>query len=364
MEVSFSRLQIVFLLLLSLGISNHVLIIPHLLQAAKRDAWFSILLAYLALIGWSLILYLILKSIGKLSFYLWLKGRVGMLGLSIVSGCIASYLIAAGIMIVFDTTKNVSIYFLPRTPDFVVILSFIYLAYMAAKSGLKTIVYMSTMLLPIVWMLGIGVSLMTKSSKDYGMLHPLLKEGLGSQLSGGVVVFGGSIDLMVLLLIQHKLSKPLNYGVIFLVLTLLIGLIMGPTLGSLAAFGPYQAANLRFPAFEQWRLVMIGRQISHVDFLAAFQLMAGSIVRTALIIHLISELAGVRSPKYRQVVMLLSAAILSLPSLFKVSDIRMQEIIHNYFYTYSLWFGVAITAVLFTLTYIPQRKGKGNESIT
>ncbi|OAS14924.1 GerAB/ArcD/ProY family transporter [Paenibacillus oryzisoli] len=352
------------MLLLSLGISNHVLTIPHLLQAAKRDAWFSILLAYLALIGWSLILYLILKSMGKLSLHLWLKGRVGKLGLSIVSASIALYLIAAGIMIVFDTTLNVSIYFLPRTPNFVVILSFIFLAYMAAKAGLKTIIYMSTMLLPIVWMLGIGVSLMTKSSKDYGMLHPLLKEGLVSQLSGGVVVFGGSIDLMILLLIQHKMTKPLNYGVIFIVLTLLIGLIMGPTLGSLAAFGPYQAANLRFPAFEQWRLVMLGRQISHVDFLAVFQLMAGSIVRTALVIHLISELAGVQSRKYREIVMLLSAFILSLPSLFKVSDIRMQGLVHNYFYTYSLGYGVAITAVLFTITYVSQRKEKGNESIT
>ncbi|MGG1551356.1 endospore germination permease [Paenibacillus ferrarius] len=364
MEVSFSRLQIVFLLLLSLGISNHVLIIPHLLQAAKRDAWFSILIAYLALIGWSLILYLILKSMGMLSFYIWLKTRVGMIGLSIVSVCFALYLVAAGIMIVFDTTKNVSIYFLPKTPDIVVILSYIFLSYIAANSGLKTLVYMSTMLLPVVWMLGIGVSLMTMSSKDYGMLHPLLKEGLGPELSGGVVVFGGSIDLMVLLLIQHKLSKPLNYGVIFVLLTLLIGLIMGPTLGSIAAFGPYQAENLRFPAFEQWRLVMIGKQISHVDFLAAFQLMAGSIVRTALIIHLLSELAAVQFRKYRQAVMLLSAAILSLPSLFKISDIRMQEIIHHYFYTYSLWFGVVITGVLFTISYIPQRKGNSSESIT
>ncbi|MGO4500257.1 endospore germination permease [Paenibacillus sp. 2RAB27] len=364
MEVSFSRLQIVFLLLLSLGISNHVLIIPHLLQAAKRDAWFSILLAYLALIGWSLILYIILKSIGMVSFYLWLKDRVGMIGLSIVSGCIALYLVAAGMMIVFDTTKNISIHFLPKTPDIVVILSYIFLSYTAAKSGLKTIVYMSSMLLPIVWMLGVGVSLMTMSSKDYGMLHPLLKEGFGSDLSGSVVVFGGSIDLMVLLLIQHKLSKPLNYGVIFVLLTLLIGLIMGPTLGSIAAFGPYQAENLRFPAFEQWRLVMLGRQISHVDFLAAFQLMAGSVVRTALIIHLLTELAAAYSQKNRQVVMLLSAAILSLPSLLKVSDIRMQKIIHHYFYTYSLWFGVALTAVLFMIIYLPQRKGKGNESIT
>jgi spore germination protein KB len=363
-EVSFSRLQIIFLLLLSLGISNHVLIIPHLLKAAERDSWFSVLIAYLALIGWSLILYLILKSMCTLSFQQWLEGRIGKLGQWIISGGIALYLLAAGIMIVYDTTKNVSIYFLPNTPYIVVILSFVFMSYSAARTGLKTIVYLSTMLLPIVWLLGIGVSIMTMGSKDYGMLHPLLKEGLSSNLLGGVIVFGGSIDLMVLLLLQHKLSKPLNYGTIIVLLTLLMGLILGPTVGAIAAFGPFQAENLRFPAFELWRLVMIGSHISHVDFLAVFQLMAGSVVRTALIIHLLSELTGGRSHKYRQTATLCIAAILSIPSLLRVSDIRMQEIIHHYFYTYSFGFGVALTAILFTITYVPQRKGSGNESVT
>nr|WP_306220266.1 endospore germination permease [Cohnella sp. WQ 127256] len=356
-------MQILFLLLLSLGISNHVLIIPHLLQAAKRDAWFSILIAYLALIVWSLFLYLILKSMRKLSFTDWLMGRAGKLGTWIISGFFVLYLLAAGIMIVFDTTMNVNIYLLPDTPNFIVILCFIFLSYSAASSGLKTLVYMSTMLLPTVWLLGIGVSVMTASSKDYGMLRPFLKEGFGSELFGGVIVFGGSIDLFVLLLIQHKMSKPMNYTTLFLLLTLLVGLILGPTLGATAVFGPYQAANLRFPAFEQWRLVMIGSNISHVDFLAAFQLMAGSILRTGLMIHLLCELIGGRSPLHRQTVMIIGAAILSIPSLLEFSDIKMQGIIHNYFYTYSLWFGVIFTAVLFMITFVPQRKGDSNESV-
>ncbi|WP_169083893.1 endospore germination permease [Paenibacillus sp. PL91] len=357
MEGSFSRLQIVFLLLLSLGISNHVLIIPHLLRAAERDSWFSIVVAYLALIGWSFILYLVLKSMRSLSFSDWLKFRTGKLGLWVVSGGVVLYLLAAGNMIVFDTAKTVKIYFLPNTHDIVVTLSFILISYCAARAGIKTLVYMSTMLLPIVILLGFGVSIMTMDGKDYGMLQPFLKEGFDTQLSGGIVVFGGSMDLLILLLIQHKLTKPLNYGTIFLLLTMLVGLIMGPTIGAIASFGPFQAENLRFPAFEQWRLVMVGSNISHVDFLAVFQLMAGSIVRTALIIHLLSELIGAKSQKYRQAVMLISAAIISMPSLLKVSDILMQKIIQSYFYDYSLWFGIILTALLFTITFVPQWKG-------
>ncbi|WP_054024476.1 endospore germination permease [Bacillus sp. FJAT-28004] len=356
MEVSFSRLQIIFLLLLSLGISNHVLIIPHLLKAAGRDAWISILFAYLALIVWSLILFWILKSMSTLSFQDWIEGRIGTIGYKIIGSGFALYLLVAGMMIVFDTTKNVNIYFLPKTSSAIVILSFIFLTYFAARGGLKTIVYMSTMLLPIVWLFGIGVAIMTKSSKDYGMLQPIFTEGIGPDLRGIVVVFGGSIDLMVLLLLQHKLKKPLNYGTVFVLLTLLVGLIMGPTLGSLASFGPIQAANFRFPAFEQWRLVMIGRHISHVDFFAVFQLMAGSIVRTALIIHFLHQLIARGSEKFSKTIMLSITVVISLPALLMISDISMQAFIHRYFYHYSLWFGVAITAILFMITHIPHRR--------
>ncbi|MFD0715346.1 endospore germination permease [Paenibacillus sp. GCM10027626] len=362
--MSFSRLQIIFLLLLSLGISNHVLIIPHLLQAAGRDAWVSIMIAYIGLIGWSLILFLILKSMRTSSFDSWLEERIGKFGCWIISAGFALYLLVAGTMIIFDTTKNINIYFLPRTPDTIIILSFVLLSFGAARSGLRTLIYLSTILLPIVWILGIGVSMMTMDSKDYGMLYPVFTEGISPDLRGGVVVFGGSVDLLVLLLLQHKLNKPLNYGTVFILLTILVGLIMGPTVGATAAFGPYQAGNLRFPAFEQWRLVMIGRQISHVDFLAVFQLMAGSVMRTALVIHLLSDLIGNRFPKYRLTVKLIITAMMSLPSLLQISDIRIQKITHDYFYICSLWFGLVLTAVLLAVAYFPRRRGGNkNESI-
>ncbi|MDF2663478.1 MAG: spore gernimation protein GerXB, partial [Paenibacillus sp.] len=177
-ESSFSRLQLVFLLLLSLGISNHVLIIPHLLQTAGRDAWISILMAYAVLVVWvlvvwSLLLYLILKSMQASPFDRWLEGRIGAIGCWIVIGVFALYLLVAGTMIIFDTVKNISIYFLPRTPNVIIIVTFIGLCFGAARSGLKTLVYLSAVLLPIVWILGMGVSIMTMGNKDYGMLFPV-----------------------------------------------------------------------------------------------------------------------------------------------------------------------------------------------
>ncbi|MFD0681970.1 MULTISPECIES: GerAB/ArcD/ProY family transporter [unclassified Paenibacillus] len=197
MESTFSRRLILFMLL-SLGISNHVFIISHLIQAAGRDSWFSILLGYVVLLGWSLIMYLVLKSMHATTFNDWLKERIGKFGCWLVCGVLVLYPLILGMLIIFDMTRNINIYLLPRTSNAVVVLSFVLVSYIAARSGLKTIVYMSSVLLPIVWLLGIGISMFTMKKKDYGIIHPFFVEGIGPNLHGGVIVFGGSIELLIL----------------------------------------------------------------------------------------------------------------------------------------------------------------------
>lgn len=357
MESAFSRPQIVLMLLLSLGISNHVFIIPHLIQAAGRDSWISILLGYAVLIGWSLLLIRVLRSMGTSLFSDWLQARIGLWGGWMFRLLLLLYILVLAVMIVYDTTRNIDIYLLPKTPNAVIVTSFVLISYWAASAGLKTIVYMSAVLLPIVWLLGMGISIFTMDSKDYGIIYPIRAEGLGPNLNGSMIVVGGSVELLVLLLIQRNMRTSVDYKTLFVLLTLLVGLIAGPTFGSLSAFGPAEAGNMRFPAFEQWRLLMLGDYISHVDFLAAFQLMSGSVTRTALLVHLLPELLTGRSGKFRQTIMLAGSALASLPALLQVSDITMQAAIHNYFYRYSFLFGIALIAVLFALSYTKRRKG-------
>ncbi|NRG48511.1 spore gernimation protein GerXB, partial [Bacillus sp. CRN 9] len=76
----FSRLQLSFVLLLFIGISNHVLILPHLLGIAKRDAWICILIGYAILILWAVIFTLIFsKNKERVHLLTWLKLRTGKL---------------------------------------------------------------------------------------------------------------------------------------------------------------------------------------------------------------------------------------------------------------------------------------------
>ncbi|WP_449539710.1 hypothetical protein [Ferdinandcohnia sp. Marseille-Q9671] len=61
--MQFSRTQLFFVLILFIGISNHVLIMPHLLTTGKRDAWICALVAYVFIQFWGYILNLIMKKI-------------------------------------------------------------------------------------------------------------------------------------------------------------------------------------------------------------------------------------------------------------------------------------------------------------
>lgn len=46
----------------------------------------------------------------------------------------------------------------------------------------------------------------------------------------------------------------------------LVGLTLGPLMGAIAIFGPFEAARMRFPAYEEWRLVTFGHFLEHIDF--------------------------------------------------------------------------------------------------
>jgi len=69
-----------------------------------------------------------------------------------------------------------------------------------------------------------------------------------------------------MLLIQHKLTKKTGFKSLMLMCFILTGLTLGPLMGSIAIFGPDEAANQRYPAYAQWRIVRLGEYVEHVDF--------------------------------------------------------------------------------------------------
>ncbi|MCM3668692.1 spore germination protein [Mesobacillus maritimus] len=146
--MQFSRVQLFFVLILFIGISNHVLILPHLLSTGKRDAWICVLVAYAFLLFWGFVLYLIMnKNQQHHSLSNWIEARAGIVISRFVIVMLASYVFAISAISFYDLVQSVNIYFLPRTPSFVVMLPFLLISAWSAYSGLKSIVYVSAILL-------------------------------------------------------------------------------------------------------------------------------------------------------------------------------------------------------------------------
>lgn len=215
---------------------------------------------------------------------------------------------------------------------------------------------MSIILLPIVWVLGHFVAITTMPEKDYHYLLPMFSQDSSALIEGTIIFLGASMDILILLLLQQHLKKHFSYLNIIILSALLMGLTLGPTFGSIASFGPNVAAQLRFPAFEQWRLAMLGEHFSHLDFMAVFQLFCGVVLRVSLFLFLIYDM--VEKPEViKKSIFVFYAFTLGLITVIPISDIWVQTALRFYFYPAAFTFGITTTIVLFIISYMPQKKG-------
>src|SRR5690606_22187538 len=137
-------------------------------------------------------------------------------------------------------------------------------------------------LLPFVIVFGDFVMTANLPAKNYSLILPIAEHGWQPVFLGGLYVGGGLVELIVILLLQQELKKKVALWKLWLLSLFLVLLVFGPVLGAIAEFGPAEAARLRYPAFEEWRLVTIGNYIRHVDFFSIFQWLSGAFVRIAV----------------------------------------------------------------------------------
>ncbi len=354
--MKFSRLQVSALIILFTGISNHVMILPHLLRVAKRDAWASVALAYVFLLIWGFLTIFIFKKMNGEGFLSWVQNRAGSIVGKGFTLFFAVYFLVSGSLSSYDFILMIKVYFLPNTPAWIVTLCFTSLCVWAAFKGFRVILYTSVILLPIVWSFGYFVAFSTMFKKDYSMLFPVFVNGFHPVLEGFVIVLGGSMDLFILFLVHDKFNKPFKYIHWVILMSVVLMLVAGPTTGSISSFGPHVAANFRFPALEQWRLVQLGRQVSHMDFLAVFQFLAGSFVKVSLSLFLLIELFNIKSLKLKRNLLIASGGIFSSISILPLSDLLLQKIVGSFYYPVMFICGLSLSAILLIVGFLPGRK--------
>lgn len=281
----------IMMMTLSVGIVNHVIIIPLVLDSAKRDAWLCVLVSIPAALLWAVFpLMGIVHSIKERSFNEWLNARTSVVTKWLLMLILFALLVFTCFHSLVDTVAFSNSTYVPLTPAYVVTFFFIALCAYGALAGLRTIAFVSCILLPLVIFLGDFVMSANIRHKDYHFMLPIAENGFGSILDGSLYAFSALLELYMLVLIQPHLNGQMKRGGIAIFIVFLALLAIGPVTGAIAEFGPFESERLEYPAFSQWRLVTIGHYIEHLDFLAIYQWMAGSFVRISLTLYLASEL--------------------------------------------------------------------------
>lgn len=288
-----SILHVVFLVMTFIGLKNHVTILPPILENVKRDGWASVLLASLCILPWLFIIVFIQNKSNQQPIKQWLKEKIGKTGATVILYITVIFLFILAAFTMRETILWISTTFLVRTPPLLLIMIYIFVCLLLASTNILTIVIVNAFVLFFVVVFGFFVAFANLQVKEYGYLFPLFENGFLPIAKGSVYPASGFIELILLLFIQHHFKQKLKWYHLAIMVFILLGLTMVPLIGAITAFGPEEAANQRYPAYEEWGLVTIGRFIEHLDFLSIYQWLTGTFIRVGLLLFIAADILNI-----------------------------------------------------------------------
>ncbi|PWV95544.1 spore germination protein (amino acid permease) [Paenibacillus cellulosilyticus] len=324
----------IMMMMLSVGIVNHVIIVPLVLDEAGRDAWLCPIISTPFIMLWAIFpIRRIVWSLHGQSFQDWLRARGSGALYWLIVAPILLLLVFTSFHTTVDAVEFANSTYAPLTPSAVVMFFFMALCAYAALAGLRTIAFVSCILLPIVVVLGEFVMTANLPHKDYKFLLPIAENGIQPIISGSFYSLSTLAEVFMIILIQPHLRGQIGrWGLVLLVAVLAI-LMLGPTSAAIAEFGPSEASKMRYPAFSQWRLVTVGRYIEHLDFFAIFQWLSGAFIRVSMTMYLITSLVC-RTRKAQVIVILVLGSVLGVVAGYvEHRQVMYQELIKMYFHT-------------------------------
>ncbi|CAN7465243.1 GerAB/ArcD/ProY family transporter [Paenibacillus sp. LjRoot56] len=349
---SITFLQTSMMFMLSVGLLNHVIIIPLVLDKAQRDSWISVLLAGAFCMIWVVLLYSAIAKNREIRFFQWLKLTYGATVSYLMAGIASLYLLTLSMITLKDTVTWIHLSFATSTPKFVLASALLIVCVYNAYKGIESIANTAVIFLPLVVILGFYVSIANYPNKDYSLLKPYLEHGMMPVWHGVIYVGAGLIELSLLLFMQHHIRTRISFMSLVYLALILLGLTIGPLIGSIIEFGPKQASHLRFPAYEEWRLVTIGHFIEHMDFLSIYQWFSGAFLRISLSLFLITDILNIEKKGRKLLFLFLICTIqliaISLPfSDPKFINLLTEILLPLIFWVMSCYFLIVIGLIHF-----------------
>ncbi|WP_404443310.1 endospore germination permease [Sutcliffiella horikoshii] len=359
--------QLFMLLVLSTGLLNHVILIPNLLNAAGRDSWLSVILAYPIALLFLWLVYYIAKNSPEEGFFYMIEKRMGKVVSFLLSMPVVLFLFVSAYITLRDLMIWLNAYFLADASVTIINMILIVVCCVITLGGIKYMAISSGFLLPLVMLFGIFIAFTNTSIKDPSLLFPLLSEGSAPLLQGIVYSLSGLLEIYIVILVQPYSQAPIKFSQLFILLTILTGLILGPLTASIMEFGPVESANFRYPAYEQWRVLKIGDYISHLDFFALYQWLSGAIIRVGLFIYLAAAFFTKKKRHYKLNPILIGVIYLIFFGVMwvKVETFYFYEFIFRYFLPACMaffLFQILVSSLLMlVLRKRDERRGKSNQ---
>jgi spore germination protein KB len=343
-------------IVLAVGLMNHVLVIPPLLQEAKRDAWLGVLSVILPYLLWVSMLYYIMRNTNQQPIMSWLKEHYGKAlswGARIFFIIYLSFISAITLK---ETIVWTHVSYLPRTPKIVLSLSMVLVCIYAVHVGIRAITIAAGILLPLVIIFGDFVMSANLPAKDYTLMTPILENGIAPVLRSDIYIGGGLVELVIILLLQHQLKSRVRLWSLWLLGFFLVGLVFGPVTGAIAEFGPFEAAKLRYPAYEEWRLVKIGDYIHHVDFLSIYQWLSGAVIRISIALYLLVDMLEIQQKKHRRMWIYFLGFVLVIIVALPISDMHYLLFLKQIYFPASLSLVLLLSLGLLVLVFLATYK--------
>lgn len=351
-----TALQLFYVIIISIAITNHVLLIPVLLHFGKRDSWVGAAASLVPTLMWIFLMYIIIKKSKQQNLLAWIQQRYGNFIVILLKIVVIAIAMTHAAITLQDLVTWTHVSYLPRTPPVMISISFMIFCFFAAREGMRAIAITSGILLPVVVILGYFVMGVNFQYKDYSLLTPLFTHGYGPMLKTMYLTAGSSFELLSIVFLQHYVDTRIRLSALLIVGVCLVGLTVGPLIGAIAIFGPFEADKLRYPAFEQWRMVTLGKYISHLDFLSIFQWISGACIRMSMLMFLSIDVLMVKKKRTRTLILIGVSVFFVSMSLIPITDNQRMQFIQSWYYPMMFITGAGLLLVLLVLVMLPMRR--------
>ncbi|WP_157805669.1 GerAB/ArcD/ProY family transporter [Bacillus sp. mrc49] len=286
------------LAIISTGFMLHVLALPNIITAAGRDAWVSVLFTSIPITIIGFMIFYMCRSLKQQSLLSFLKANYPAYLVKCFAVCLGLVMFSEAFVAMKYTLFWAKDNYASEVPNYIIVISFLLISYYASFKGMKTIAILGPFFFFIVCLLGVFIGISNIPKKDYTLLLPIFEQGYEPSLKGTIYVLAAFGEILYLALLQGYSKQSLTGKGLTLTILFLLMLTLGPLTAAIAEFGPIEAGLMNNPAYEEWKLLTIGKYITRVDFFSIFQWFAGALIRVSLLMFLTNELLGFVKKKW------------------------------------------------------------------